>query len=532
MTENGEASSTNVDQNVTASGHAKITQVGRDQHNTTNNTYLQAPPHLPLAPSAAPAGPAHLVGRQAQVDELLAALSPGTPVPPTNGSAAASAGSVPVVVSAVAGLAGIGKTALALHTAHVAAGRGLFPGGVLYVTLRGYDPTGPLSAERALGVLLRQLGVRGEDLPGEVEELAALYRSELAHRAERDGAVLIVADDASSVGQLTHLVPAHRSHRLLITSRDTFPTLPAQFLRLDELDPTAAAQLIRDAVNLALPGDMRLTADPDALAQVVAHCGRLPLALQIAAALLTSDPGLPPATLADDLAHALDALQFHHPDGQSLAVRAAFDLSHRRLAAEPARVFRLLGLSAGPDLSTESAAALTGQPVRETRRTLAAITAAGLLTEQPTEQPTGSGRWRSHDLIRRYTAELTTPRTAEDQDALDRLLEHYTVLADAADDHLRALPDSPAPTHFDNRDQALAWLDAEHPTLIATINQHPRTTTDLAFYLYQFLLLRRHFDDAITTAEHALATTRDTAPDGPPDHPPAHAAHAPDSRAR
>ncbi|MFC9328803.1 tetratricopeptide repeat protein [Kitasatospora sp. NPDC057015] len=477
-----------VQQHVTASGDARIYLAAHDQHITN---IARAPSPLPKALAALPAPPDHLVGRRTKVDELLTALGPqGAP-----GSA---------TVAAVAGLAGVGKTALALHTAQQAATRGMFPGGVLFVALRGYDPTGPVTAQRALGILLRQLGVRDEDLPGEAEELAALYRSELARRAEQAGAVLIVADDASGTSQLTDLVPAQRAHRLLVTSRDTLtsPTFRARLLRLDELDATAAAELVCSAVTLARPDDRRIAAEPQALADVVAHCGRLPLALQIAAALLTSDPGLPVAALAEDLAGTLDALQFHDTDGQSLAVRAAFDLSHRRLAPEPARVFRLLGLCAGPDLATESAAALTDRPTRETRGALAAIAAAGLLTEQPV----GSGRWRMHDLIRLYTAELARPATEESRQALDRLIRRYTSLADAADDLLSALP---APEFFDDRTQALDWLDAEHPTLVATIGRHPRDAVNLAFCLQQFLLLRRHFDDALSTSRHALTATQE-----------------------
>ncbi|WP_431683783.1 tetratricopeptide repeat protein [Kitasatospora sp. KL5] len=486
-----------VEQHATASGNGRVNQVAGDQH----NTYItQAPSHLPQALAALPAAPAHLVGRRAEVDELLAALTPGSPAIATPGASVV-----------VAGLAGIGKTALALHAAHQAAEQGMFPGGILYVSLDGYDPVAAVSAERALGILLRQLGIRDEDLPGEVEELAALYQSELARRARDAGGVLIVADNASSPAQLTHLVPAHRAHRLLATSRDTLtsPALPARLLRLDELEAGDAAELIRSTVTRTWPEDRRTAAEPDALARVVALCGRLPLALQIAAAMLTSDPGLPVATLAEDLADTLNALQLPtgDTDGQSLAVRAAFDLSYRRLAPEPARTFRLLGLCAGPDLATASAAALTDRPGRDTRKTLAAIAAAGLLTEHPV----GSGRWRMHDLIRLYTAELTTPCTDEDHAALDRLLKHYTRLAHAADDHLSALPGNPTPPHFDNRAQALAWLDAEHPVLVATTTsaavaaRQPTTAIHLAFHLYGFLHLRRHFDDAITTSEHDLA---------------------------
>ncbi|MFJ5936104.1 AAA family ATPase [Streptomyces sp. NPDC093071] len=298
-----------------------------------------------------------LTGRKERTDTLLAALAPdgaGTTV--------------------VTGLPGVGKTVLALHAAHRAVERGRFPGGTLYVHLRGYDPAGAVGPEQALESLLRALGVRDEDLPPTVEEQAGLYRSELNRRAERHGAVLIVADDASSPGQLRHLVPAHPAHRLLATSRDALsaPDFPARLVSLDELDTESATELIAVALARVSPGDPRAGEEAGALERVAEYCGRLPLALTIAAALLTDDPGLPITALADDLADArtrLKRLQHEDGDGRSLAVRAAFDLSYRRLKPQEARLFRLLSLNPGPDLSTKAAAVLnrsggTGDPHR------------------------------------------------------------------------------------------------------------------------------------------------------------------------
>jgi hypothetical protein len=149
------------------------------------------------------------------------------------------------------------------------------------------------------------------------------------------------------------------------------------------------------------------------------------------------------------------------------AVRAAFDLSYRRLEPAPARLFRLLSLNPGPDIATDAAAALTGQPTGPARTLLAALARTSLIKEQPV----GSGRWRMHDLIRLYAADLA--RTDPDRDgreaALDRLLEHYRATADAADDHLHALPDRPVPDRFRSSADALAWFDRERPNLVDAV---------------------------------------------------------------
>ncbi|WP_432115022.1 tetratricopeptide repeat protein [Streptomyces sp. S1] len=469
-----------------ASDHGQVHQAGRDQHFWGSGPAPQATASLP------PDRP--LTGRKERTDTLLAALAPdgaGTTV--------------------VTGLPGVGKTVLALHAAHRAVERGRFPGGTLYVHLRGYDPAGAVGPEQALESLLRALGVRDKDLPPTVEEQAGLYRSELNRRAERHGAVLIVADDASSPGQLRHLVPAHPAHRLLATSRDALsaPDFPARLVSLDELDTESATELIAVALARVSPGDPRAGEEAGALERVAEYCGRLPLALTIAAALLTDDPGLPITALADDLADArtrLKRLQHEDGDGRSLAVRAAFDLSYRRLKPQEARLFRLLSLNPGPDLSTEAAAALNGREERETRAGLAALARACLVNEQPAR----SGRWRTHDLIRLYTVEL--PEEEDEKEALGQLLEYYTIACDAADDHLRALPDQPVPGPFPDRAVALRWLNAERANLIAMVPRaaadHPQTVLRLATALNIYLHQRRRFHDALSINEHALAVTR------------------------
>lgn len=205
MTDRGP--SDDVRQQAHVSDRGRSYQAGKDQyvsHIGTQHVWGPGSGPAPRALASLPPAP-WLTGREERTDELLKALAPG-------GAGAA--------VTVVTGLPGVGESALALHAAHRAVGLGHFPGGTLFVHLRGYDPTGPINREQALESLLRALGVRDRDLPATVEEQAGLYQSELARRAEERGPVLIVADDASPLGQLRPLVPAHRSHRLLATSRD------------------------------------------------------------------------------------------------------------------------------------------------------------------------------------------------------------------------------------------------------------------------------------------------------------------------
>ncbi|GAA4101024.1 tetratricopeptide repeat protein [Actinomadura miaoliensis] len=453
-----------------------------------------------------PAAPPYLAGRDAQVEELLEVLAPGE-------------GPGTVVVSAVHGLAGVGKTALALTAAHQAVERGWFGGAALFVEMAGYDPAGGVSGERAVGMLLRALGVAEQDLPPTPEEQAGLYRAELARRARQGLRVLVVADNVSSAGQVRLLVPGAGTHRLLVTSRDTLASLTevgARLIGLEELTPQAAADLIGQTLLRARPADPRPAAEPGAVEAVAGWCGRLPLALQIAAAFLVDDPGLSIAQLGEHLADERTRLDRIRPpdtpeqaEGDSAPVRAAFALSYRRLNPSQQRLFRLLAVNPGPHVGTDAAAALTAWLADQVRPVLAALARASLLAETPA----GSGRWRMHDLIKVYAAELADTSNDDDRhEALDRLLEHYATAADAAADHLRALPGDPLPDRFRDRQDALAWLDAERSNLIAAVplaaTTHPPTAIALTASLAQYLDWRRLFHDAITIGHHALAAAR------------------------
>jgi NB-ARC domain len=247
-----------------------------------------------------------------------------------------------VVVSAVAGLAGVGKTTLAVAAGHAAVQRGWFGGGVLFVDLHGYDEA-PVEPGQALDALLRALGVPAEHIPPTSEERAGLYRSVLAQTAEP---VLVIADNASSEAQVRPLLPGTGAHKVLVTSRHTLARLGARLVDITILDEDASVALLDAAVRTARPGDERISGDPAVAGRLAGTCGGLPLALQITAALLTADTALAAAELAGDLAAEsarLEVLRYDDGSGSgALSVAASFELSYRRLGDTAARVFRLL----------------------------------------------------------------------------------------------------------------------------------------------------------------------------------------------
>ncbi|MEV4439162.1 tetratricopeptide repeat protein [Streptomyces sp. NPDC049577] len=447
----------------------------------------------PRALAALPPAPGLLVGREEQVAELLASLDPGATGSPTT------------VVSAVAGLAGVGKTSLVLHAAHEAVARGWFPGGVLFVDLRGYDPGGPLGTAEALGSLLRAVGVREADLPPGEAEQAALLRSQLAEMAAAGRPVLLVADNASGAAQVEPLLPGSPAHRVLVTSRHTLASLPrARLLDLDILTPAGAAELIARSLTEARPGDPRPDEEPSALARLAELCGLLPLALRIAAALLKADPYRSLEDLADELteSHSRLAALHYDDDGGAPGVRAAFDLSYARLDERQARLFRLLPLNPGADIATEAAAALAGEPVRPVRALLAALARAHLL------EPVGRDRWRMHDLVREYARELGL-RQQDRREALGRLLDHYVAWAEDAQCFTRPVPGKPRNGHLTEHSRALAWIERERATLVAATtlaatSGRPRQALTLAHLLHPFLHRHRYREDLVTTARAYL----------------------------
>ncbi|WP_019060791.1 tetratricopeptide repeat protein [Streptomyces prunicolor] len=457
--------------------------------------------HAP-APSALDALPARAVGftgREPELRELLAAFDPSAP----------NAASEAVVVAAVSGLGGIGKTALAVEAGYEARGKGWFPGGVLFVDLHGYDKE-PVVAEQALEALLRALGTEPEHIPTGVDARAALYRSALAARARERGPVLILADNASSPAQVRPLLPGGAGHRLLVTSRDRLPQLGARLLALGELTPEEAYELLDRALRIARPADSRVADDPEEAAHLAALCGHLPLALQIAAALLVVDSGRPVAELAAELAASRDLLG-HLNDGER-DVRAAFDLSYRRLSPEQARVLRLLALAPGPDASDEVVTALVGAdtpPIRD----LEALVRAHLVERG---RESGRRRWRLHDLVRVFGVGVVAGDVGwveEGEVARGRVLDFYYEWADAADDWLRWFPGREVPGRFGGRGEALGWLDGERSGLVAAVGwaereQSAGTVVRLAACLGEYLDWRRYFDDGVVVGRAGVEGAR------------------------
>jgi tetratricopeptide (TPR) repeat protein len=450
----------------------------------------------PVARDQLPAVVTGFTGREAELGQLAGLLDPAG-----DGGA--------VVVSAVAGLAGVGKTALVVQAGHAALEAGWFPGGVLFLDLHGYDD-GVVQSGQALDSLLRALGVPGEHIPSGAEERAGLYRSVLAQITEP---VLVIADNASSEAQVRLLLPGPGPHRVVVTSRHTLAGLGARLVDVTVLDEAAGVALLDEALRAVRPGDDRITADRRAGARLAGVCGGLPLALRITGALLVADPALAAGELADELGdevHRLEALRYDDGGGTSApSVAAAFELSYRKLDHDSARMFRLLSTDPGPDASTDAAAALMDWPTSKVRALLGRLVQAHLV-----EPAVGSsGRWRMHDLLRLYTRQISGSDENERKQAIDRLLTWYVLRTVAANAHLLAQAGTPVPPQFADREDALAWLDAQRSNLIAVVamaaadGRHKIAAT-LPQFLSTYLLRRRRFDDWLAVLTVARDSSR------------------------
>jgi DNA-binding SARP family transcriptional activator/Tfp pilus assembly protein PilF len=449
-----------------------------------------------VAPAMLPAAVSAFTGRsreQAELDRL----------------AQAGANTTTVVISALAGAPGVGKTALAVHWAHRVRDR--FPDGQLYINLRGYARTPPLRPIEALAGFLHALGVAAERVPAELDQAGGLYRTLLADRR-----LLVLLDNARDAEQVRPLLPGSPGCLVLVTSRDRLDGLVARDgarrLALDVLTPEEAHTLLA-----RLLGAARIHAEPQATAALAAACAYLPLALRIAAANLLSHRH---HTVADYLAEldAGDRLAALQAGGdEEAAVRAAFDLSYAALNPQLSGLFRLLGLVSGPDLSVPAAAALIATTPERARQLLDRLAGTHLVNQH---EP---GRFTFHDLLRLYAAERgqIEDSQAERQAAIGRLLNWYLQTTDTAARLLYPqvvrLPVASIPAgpqlSWENDTQALAWLDAERPNLVATI-QHaavhgPRSTAWLlADALRGYFWLRMHTVDWLTVARAGLTAAR------------------------
>jgi tetratricopeptide (TPR) repeat protein len=402
----------------------------------------------------------------------------------------------PVVVSTVMGLAGVGKTTLAIKAAHDAVEAGQFPGGVLFVDLQGYSAQmRQVEPQAALSIFLQALGIPAERVPAEQAAREVLYRTKLTERA---APMLIVLDNASSAGQIRPLLPPDGTHRVLVTSRHTLGELQgSRRIPLDVLSEVDSVAMLDNVLLAADPADLRIGADIEAAQEIVRFCGRLPLALSIIAAVLSEDPEQPLAGVAVSLREAttrLSELSYH----DNLAVRAAFDLSYARLDVAEARLFRLLSLNPGRQASTEAAAAVTDLPPRQTRKLLDGLRRAHMI-----EHGEPHGWFRFHDLLRLYAEDRAATDEPENSRhiATRRLIDYYINATEVAG---RQRPS------IETRSQAHTWLETERANLVGAIglaHQHGQydRVLRLAFAMGTFLFYRRrHGEDGLACFELAL----------------------------
>ncbi|MCX4971313.1 tetratricopeptide repeat protein [Streptomyces sp. NBC_00620] len=418
---------------------------------------------------------------------------------------------------AVTGMGGIGKTALAVETAHQACSRDWFPGGTLFVDLRGYDDD-PATADQAVLALLDALGVHGPDLPSSAARQYDAYRQLLSERQHR---MLLILDNASDPAQFLPLLPGTDRHRVLITTRDRPDALSGvRLIDLETLPADDSAALITRALHDADDRDDRPAREPDALRELTSLCGHLPLALQIAAAMLRRRRTRGIASLVTEIKHAGDTLAaLDHGTrstdqyGRSLVLRPVLETSYRRLPPDQARLLRLLALAPGTESGTDAVAVLADLGTEATVSLLEDLAATCLVTPvRAAESPDGGVRWRLHDLVRVFGVGVVAGDAGlveEGEAARGRVLAFYYAWADAADDWLRWLPGRPVPGRFGGRGEALGWLDGERAGLVAAVGWAERerfagTAVRLAVCLGEYLYWRRHFDDWVVVGRAAL----------------------------
>jgi tetratricopeptide (TPR) repeat protein/transcriptional regulator with XRE-family HTH domain len=457
-----------------------------------------ASPPEAAAPAAAsvPAQlPAALSGFTGRADNLAAL------------AAIVERGGATMLTVAITGTAGVGKTTLAIHWAHQVKDR--YPGGQLYVNLRGFDPEqGLVSPDEALGGFLTALGVPAAQTPASPAERAALFRSIVASRP-----LLVVLDNARDAEHVRLLLPGDAGSLVVVTSRNQMTSLVATEgaypLPLTVLGDDEARSLLAARIGAA-----RVAAEPAAVAEIVARCAQLPLALSVVAARAATQPDTPLAGLAAELREAdgtLDALD----GGDAVTnVRAVFSWSYRALSPGAGRLFRLLGVHPGSDVDGYAAAATAGVSPGDARTLLAELAGASLLSEP---RP---GRFACHDLLRAYAAGQAG--RAEADAALTRLFDHYLYTSAMAanalfpsDAHVRpriAEPDSATPEVHD-AEHAARWLAAEHANLLsatahAATHDWPAHAVGFGRTLFRYTDDLGRFADSVILQRHARDAAR------------------------
>ncbi|SMD22092.1 AfsR/SARP family transcriptional regulator [Kibdelosporangium aridum] len=414
-------------------------ELGVDPGPELAGAYAELVTHAKPAPAQLPADVGGFTGRAAELYGLDKALADHGPTG---------------LLCVISGSAGVGKTALAVRFGHQARKR--FPGGQLYIDLRGFDSEQPLSADDALARLLNTL------------------EAQQFHEAITGKRVLLVLDNVGSADQIAPLLPCPPSCTMVVTSRDTLPDLSAHHrVELDVLSQQDALTLLTKMIGT------RTQAEPQAAEALIAQCAQLPLALRVAAELVVSRATTSLSTLVEELADRGRRLMLLDGGGdQRAAVREVFSWSYRHLSFEAARAFRLLGLHPGLDIDITAAAALFGTEIAKASLLLEVLGRAHLV------HTTAPGRWGMHDLLRAFAADL-----AEDNQATQRLFDHYVNTAEAMS----------APLDQASR----AWLDAELPNLTAICTHMAAGhIVRLATALYRYLDGGRHAE-ALTIHSYA-----------------------------
>jgi DNA-binding SARP family transcriptional activator/tetratricopeptide (TPR) repeat protein len=412
-------------------------------------------------------------------------------------------------IAVLNGLPGVGKTAAAVHWAHRCADR--FPDGQLFLNLRGYSTTPAVRPVEALGVLLRGLGVPADQIPLDVDEQAALYRSRLVGRQ-----VLVLLDNAANAEQVRPLLVSEPRCLILITSRGQLPGLVAlqgaRILPVGVLEPGESRALLTELFGAARPSGVP---DPLAgLAQLAELCGHLPLALRIAGTHLTTRPSLGVDRYAARLRTGDRLATLSIDDDPQATVRATFDLSYQALAERLRRLFRLLALHPGVDFAADTAAALAGTSDDEAERLLNHLAEVSLL------ERAGAGRYAWHDLLRLYAERVSAAEDPPEERAAatTRLFDFYLATTGAA---MRlAFPSfrfragggaaGAAPRAFTDAADALCWLDGERANLVAVVERTadqgpPAVAWQLAGLLYPYLVYGDHVLDWRRVAQRGLS---------------------------
>jgi tetratricopeptide (TPR) repeat protein/transcriptional regulator with XRE-family HTH domain len=438
---------------------------------------------------------ASFTGREAELRQLIEPVLE-----------AGSSGGV-VSIHAIGGMAGVGKTALAVHAAHQLASR--FPDGQVFLQLHGHTPgQQPVSPQDALASLLLIAGVPVGQIPPGLEARMALWRDHLAGKQ-----LLLVLDDAAGNEQVAPLLPGTGGSLVLVTSRRHLTALEdAQSISLDTLPADQATELL---VRLAARPGLH-PADP-AVGEVTRSCGYLPLAVGMLARRLHHHPTWTIDELAADLAAATTRLELMH--AENLSVAAAFDLSYAELPSGQQRLFRQLGLHPGTEIDAYAAAALNGTNLSTARRYLDDLYERYLITEP------ARGRYRLHDLIREHARSLAASDPPDEcHAALDRLLDYYTHTAAASDRLLAFQPGTrPDPVDvsslpaaipaLDDQVKALAWARGERANLLACLDHASRTGDQARVVVFTaglsaLLRIDGPWTDAITRHATAVKAAR------------------------